>query len=200
MPPKWFDDDYYAGQKVIQMNNMGYEPEWLAAHGAKEWNEPLYRQYLAEYRMPDGSPVTAYENFLACNGCDYVPGIRECDVNVSCTPLFDVRTYAMNLAAWANGPGQYAAAGIRPGEWTAENIKSHVFNDLRMSLWEHYKDTGMLHAINPSDEFDTAAYLQAVGRDWANEGKTAHSVQDVIAEFKSNGLNPVMHHLETTRG
>lgn len=193
----WFDEEYYGTQKVLQMNAMSYDPEWLASHGASEWNIELYREYLDAWRTPEGKPVTAYENFLACNGKDYGAGISQADVNVSCNPLFEVDYYLQSVVDWANTAGAYSAAGIEPGEWTAANMLAHITNDLHMSLWEHFREFGMASELNPSAGFDTHAYLQdRLAAMNAEAGASIYTIEDAIAACKAAGANPVMDFCE----
>lgn len=197
----WFDEEYYGTQKVLQMNAMSYDPEWLARHGASEWNIELYREYLDAWRTPEGKPVTAYENFLACNGKDYGAGISQADVNVSCNPLFEVDYYLQSVVDWANTAGAYSAAGIEPGEWTAANMLAHITNDLHMSLWEHFREFGMASELNPSAGFDTHAYLQdRLAAMNAEAGASIYTIEDAIAACKAAGANPVMDFCEYGAG
>ena len=189
MDPRWFNADYYATQKVNQMNKIDWAPEWLAGKGT-EWNEYLYREYLKEYRLPDGQPVTAYENFLACNTQDYAPEIELSAVNVSCNSYFDVNYYAGQVAEWANSTGAY---GNARAAWTADSVTAYLFNELRMSLWEHFRTIGLEQQLNPSASFDTHAYLEArtAAMNQA-EGVTVNTVQSAIAAIRSNGENAIM--------
>lgn len=190
MPPAWFDEAYYGQQKVIQMNGLGYEPAWLAAHGATQWDFALYEQYLAAYRLPDGGSVTAWDNFLACNGANYGPDIDARQLNISCNPLFDPAWYCQSLVDWANESG-YASANVAAGKWTVATMSAHVLTDLGLSLWEHFKTFGLREQINPSADFNTHAYLVARAEAMSAPGHAA-TVDDAIAALLAEDANPVM--------
>lgn len=189
MSNDWFDAEYYAEQKVLQMNAVNFRPGWLVARGAASWNIDLYYAYLAEWRGDDGRAGTALQDFLAANGRDYGPDTALDCINISGNPLFDVKTYAANVAAWANS---YA-----PEAWTAESITAHILTEHQMSLWEHSKGPGLLNQINPSDEFDVSAYLQARAAKM-NElaGRHDLTVQDAIAAIQARGRNVIMDYFD----
>lgn len=189
MSNDWFDIEHYAAQKVLQMNSLNFQPMWLAAHGASCWNIELYYAYLAEWRGDDGRAIKALQDFLSCNGRDYPADTSFEEINISANPLFDVQTYAANLASWANS---YA-----PGAWTAQSIGEYIFFEQHMSLWEHYKGPGLLNQINPSDDFNTHAYLQArVAKMNELAGSDIYTINDAIAAIQELNYNPVMDYFD----
>ena len=154
------------------------------------WNESLYRQYLDEYRLPDGSGVTDYENFLACNTRDYAPEIEQSAINVSCNSYFDVDYYAGQVAAWATKSGAYGQARAA---WTGESVTAYIFDELHMSLWEHFRTVGLEQQLNPSAAFNTHAYLQARAEAMNKaQGVTTNTVASAIAAIQANGENAIM--------
>lgn len=195
MIPAWFDADYYGQQKVLQMNKLSYEPEWLAERGAKEWTFELYEDYLDAYRLPDGSSVSAWDNFLACNGSNYPAGFDQTAINISCNPLFDVNYYCQSLVNWANGIGNYSWGYVQSGQWTAESMLAHLANDLGLSLWEHFKTIGLREQLNPSENFDTHAYLVARAEKMSANGQEA-SIEDAMDALLAENANPLMDYYD----
>lgn len=189
MDPIWFDAAHYGRQKVLQMNKINWDPEWLADKGGA-WTEDLYNQYLKQYRTPEGKPVSAYENFVACNTCNYAPEIEVSAVNVSGNPYFDVDYYANQVADWANQSGAYG----KPAEaWTGDSVAAHIFNEHRMSLWEHFRTVGLEQRLNPSAQFDLRAYLAARAAAMNEaEGVSLHTIENAAEAIKASGGNAIM--------
>lgn len=198
--PSWFNPDYYAEQKVIQMNAMQYK-------GLSEWGGPEYEQELNSFRDINGQPIPgettddkAYQNFLATNGSGYnTTVVTRADLNVSPNEYFDVSVYVANLAAYA---ARTNMEGAPEGGWTPEAMLLHLYNDLRMSAWDHYTNVGMYAGINPSNEFDTNDYLQQ-RREAMNKyenpdgtlgwnGNDSWSIMQVQEYLQSVHLNPIM--------
>ncbi|MBD5641341.1 MAG: hypothetical protein HDQ91_02835, partial [Desulfovibrio sp.] len=109
-------------------------------------------------------------------------------INVSGNPYFDVAYYGQQVADWANRTGAYGKAG-----WTADSVTAHIFNEQRMSLWEHFREVGLEQRLNPSASFDTGAYLaaRAAAMNKAT-GTDAHTVESAIAAIRARGENPIM--------
>lgn len=184
--PGWFDADHYAQQKVAQMNSTNYEKGWLAKNfdGASEWTTESYNKYLSEYRTPDGKPVTAYENFLACNMSGYGDHVRLQDINVSGTPLFDVPVYIHNVAEHFNDSG-FSANGYPKGQWTDGSALRYIYNELHMSAWDHFTTYGAARQLDPSNDFDTSAYLNARAK------AMGASVAEALEDMLESGGNPI---------
>lgn len=190
----WFDDKFYAEQKVLQMNTISWQ-------GRSDWDEAGYRAELARFG------VTAQENFEACNTTNYISSIGLTAVNVSPNQLFDMGIYLQNYVNWANGPGQYSYGAIESGQWTVQSMLEHIFNDLHMSAWAHFQQVGMGLELNPSNLFDTSAYLAdraAAMNSYVNNdgslgwrGKTDWTKADVLAELAANDVNPVEDYFDT---
>lgn len=198
--PAWFLPEHYAGEKVIQMNAMQYK-------GISDWDTARYESELNTFRDINGQSIPgetvedkAYQNFLACNGSGYsTAAVTRADLNVSPNPYFDVAVYVANLAAYANANGMEGA----PEEgWTPEAMLLHLYNDLRMSAWDHYTNVGMHAGIDPSNTFDTYNYFQqrqeAMNKyenpdgslGWnGNDKWTVSGVQEYL---QSVNLNPIM--------
>lgn len=176
--PAWFDENYFATQKLLQMQILGD----TAPDGATPLEQ--VNAAIAEYNASTGANVTLFSNFEACNTSAYGAGVLNSAINVSPNALFDVPYYLTALAAYANESG-YTATGYAAGEWTAQTVLQHMFNDGHMSAWDHFKDAGLDAMINPSADFNTAAYIAAKAE------ATGMTESQVIVQMKADGLNPV---------
>lgn len=182
--PAWFDEEYFATQKAAQMNAIG----WRDATGRTktDWRPNDWQGELARYNADHNTSHTAFDNFLACNTSGYGAGIALGDINVSPSELFYIPVYLTSLASHYNETG-FAAPGHAAGQWTAAGALSHLFDNEHVSAWEHYKTYGMEHQINPSNKFDTGAYLRTraeiMGADM--------TVEDAIAAIAAAGRNPL---------
>lgn len=190
---KWFDDKYYAEQKIMQMNTTIWR-------GKSDWDEVGYRSELARFG------VTAEENFEACNTANYVAGIAVTAVNISPNRLFDIGVYLQNYVNWANGAGNYSYGTIESGQWTVQTMLSHIFDDLHMSAWAHFQQVGMDLELNPSNLFDTSKYLANcatamntfLNADGSHgwQGRTNWTKIDVLKNIKANDANPITDYFD----
>lgn len=190
--PKWFDEGYYAQQKVAQMNAIDFDSAWLAANGngATAWTTELYQQYLAQYTL-DGQHFDAYQNFEACNGSGYAADITIGDINVSPNKYFNVGQYCQALADYANVPGNYEQTAPEGG-WTAQNVLQHMLDQYHISAWDHFNANWDTLNIDPSSLFDMGDYF-AQRAAAMGEGATA---EDAKAAIKASGLNPIQDYFE----
>ncbi len=190
--PSWFDADYYAQQRIEQMNDTGLD-------GKTDWNVASYENRLAKYNM------TPYEDFVYCNGADSLAM-----TNISPNPLFNVQEYLTALAKFANDTG-YIYSGYTAGQWTAQKAMEHMFNDYHVSAWDHFTLAGQFDLVNPSNSFDISAYYgelvnyrnnytdpQTGAKGW--EGRADWTVQDVVNENIWGEINPVQGLYEQTIG
>lgn len=188
--PAWFDADWYAQQKVAQMNATGYAPEWLAENGAgaTAWTVALYQAYLDQYTL-NGAHVSAWDNFQVVNQGGYdTAEIGLEDINVSPNALFNIPVYLQSLANYNNANPDVYGAPAGGGEWTMQSELEEIFNKYQASVWEHYNTNwDKLLDINPSNDFDTQAYLQ-LRAEAMGDGAT---VEDAVAAIKGAGLNPI---------
>lgn len=181
--PAWFDVNYYSQQKISQMEAV----DWPIPAGATPVER--FEKAVAEYNLAHAGdagfePVTVMSNFEACNSSNYHAGVNMDDVNVSPNPLFDVAIYMTNLAAYYNQSG-FAAEGFAAGAWTASTALDYLFRHERMSAWAHYRTAGMELGIDPSNDFDTSAYLAA------RAAAMGGDVPAAIAAIRAEGLNPL---------
>ncbi|GAB2795192.1 hypothetical protein GCM10027040_21970 [Halomonas shantousis] len=64
------------------------------------------------------------------------------------------------------------------------------------NVYQHYLEYGASEGINPSNDFDSSAYLQAKLADLQTNGETQYqSTQDVLNAFDAAGLTPLGHFL-----
>lgn len=197
--PEWFDPDHYAGEKVKQMNDIQYL-------GRSDWERESYKAELVAWRDSAGNPLgtgsvddLAFINFKACNGVNYDPSVARQNLNVSPNEYFDVYVYLENLAKYAT---KTQMEGAPLEGWTANSMLAHLYNDLHISAWEHYTTVGMFAGINPSNAFDTDAYLaarvEAMNTRTVNdtligwEGRTNWKVSEIKELMQKSGINPIM--------
>lgn len=184
--PIWFDESHFAKQKAAQMNAIAWRD--AAGNAKTDWKAEDWPGALARYNSMHHTDYTAYDNFLACDGSGYVAGIELSAVNVSPNALFDIPVYLTNLANhYNNNDIGFSAPGYSSGQWTASRALCYLFENEHTSVWEHFKTYGLQQQINPSNEFDTAAYLQAR----AQAMGAGHTIGDAIAELLDNGVNPL---------
>lgn len=180
--PAWFDANFYAAQKVAQMNAIKYQDK-------TDWDVSSYQDALNSFSPAlSGSTVDekAFTNFQACNQSGYASGITLADINVSPNQYFDVAVYAQNLADYNNqNPDAYDKPAPEGG-WTVSNILSEMLSG-GYSAWQHYTDSGMALGINPSNLFDTSAYLAARAEAMGN-GATA---ADALKAIQASGMNAI---------
>lgn len=179
----WFNSDYYATQKVAQMNAIAWQ-------GKTDWDVASYQQELASWQ---GTGVTALQNFEACNTLGYTSSITAADINVAPNKYFDVPVYLQNVADYANSANwtDPAYTQVGAGEWTAQNVLSYMVSK-GISAWAHYTTEGMANGINPSNIFDTNAYLEARAQAMG-DGATAATA---LAAIKAAGQNAIQDFLD----
>lgn len=191
MSDKWFDSDYYAQQKLAQMNTTNYAGR--TEKPAAGWNLDAYQAEL------DAWGVTALQNFNACNEVGYTSAITREMINVSPNQYFDVPVYLQNVATYANTAGENGGVWTDPdapdfpagGTWTAENVLDYMVAK-GISAWTHYTTEGMANGINPSNLFDTNAYLDARAQAMqAASGDTAITRADALKAIQDLGINAI---------
>lgn len=180
---KWFDEDFFAGQKLAQMGVLG---QTVPTTGT---NVQKLQAVIDAYNSAENANVTIESNFKACNQSGYITSVVDKSaINVSPNALFDVRYYLTALAENANETG-YTADGIAAGGWTAENVLQTMYNS-GYSAWTHFMNDGLDRMIDCSSSFNTKAYLED------KAAATDQTVEQVIAQMKAAGLNPVMDYFE----
>lgn len=197
--PEWFQPEHYATLKVDQMNDIKYL-------GRSDWDAAGYTAELENFRDELGKPLAgetvedkAYTNFLACNGANYLPEVPRGALNISPNENFDVGVYLQNLADHENRINEDNAP---EGGWTMESMLQHLYSDLHMSAWEHYTTVGQYANINPSNSFNTLAYMQArvnAMNEFENpdgtkgwQHKDTWTLEETRQLFAEQDINPIM--------
>ena len=189
----WFNEAHYMAQKVAQMQTIGYKSQTGLNVPASGWNQELAYQEMD--RWTNGK-VTAFENFIACNTWNYNIGayaeagydpVTLPMINVAPNPLFDIQIYLLNLAKYYNAVSYNGSQ-----QWTHESALKDMFQNEHMSVWEHYSHRGQFWGINPSNEFNTNAYLDSLVA--KGEYATRNEATEALAAMD---VNPVMHCMES---
>lgn len=185
--PAWFDAEFYATQKVAQMNAMKYQDR-------TDWDVTSYEAALNAFTPAlagAGTAEKAFTNFGACNTSGYVSSIGLEQINVSPNAFFDVDVYLQNLATYNNqNPDAYEKPAPEGG-WTAQSILTEMKSG-GYSAWQHYTDSGMALGIDPSNLFSTSKYLDARAAEMGN-GATA---ADALKVIQDAGLNAIQDYYE----
>ena len=164
--PSWFEKDVYFNNK-LQMMGEGWDSLQLkAAFDAAGYStdaEGLYRHFL-DYGNAEG---------------------------VSASSWFDSSEYLYNKAA-----DYYGRTNI-----TGQNANSMLvaMNQAGMSPYEHFHQywaesfasKGVFH--NPSQSFDTAAYMNAKLAEM-QKGDPAYTMEMLVKDFQDIGLDPIQHY------
>lgn len=181
----WFDENYFASQKIAQMRALGQE--------IPAGDTPLAQLNAAikAYNDEHGTNVTIFSNFEACNTANY-NGVNINQVNVSPNEMFNVEEYLQALADYNNeNPDAYE--GQAPaGGWTVQNELTTIFNTYHSSVWNHYSANWDTLKLPASNMFDTQAYLQAR----ANAMGNGATVDDAIAAIKALKINPIQDYYD----
>lgn len=177
--PAWFNEEYFAGQKIAQMTALGQTiPDGATA--VEQVNAAI-AQWNASHA--DQSVANLFDNFEACNTEGYITSVvNRNQINVSPNELFDVTYYLTALAKNANDTGY---AGAPEGGWTAQSVLQNMYQG-GYSAWTHFMGDGLDRMIDCSSSFNTKAYLDD------KAAATEQTVDQVIAQMKADGLNPVM--------
>lgn len=192
--PDWFDADWYAEQKAVQMNAVNYPG---LPDGATEWTAALYKQYLESWRDADGNPVPgasigekSYQNFLACNAESYKDapaGLGFDDINISGSKFFNIPVYLENLAQFNNANPDADPTPAPEGGWTAANEMTAIFETFDSSVWGHFVTTwDKWLDVNPSNDFNLREYVR-LRAEAMGEGTTE---AEAIAAIKQDSGDP----------
>ena len=105
---------------------------------------------------------------------------------VSPTYFFDDNQYLTNLA-------KYTFGGV-PTQYQVDMLRTQL-NSQGITGWDHFMTTGWKNFINPSSSFDTLQYM----RDKLGEVGGSWNMQQLIAAFERDGLDPITHYLHYGR-
>lgn len=165
--PKWFDEDAYLANKLVQLQTI--EPE-------KGWTPDLLQAELAKYS------ATPYQHFVAQGNSE----------NISPNSYFNVAEYlkakADQMNAMNDGQGYEGKT-----DWTEAAVQAEMAK-YGVSAWDHYNQVGQYEGVNPSNALDTSAYFEDKAEllnaaKW--EGRTDWTAADIQAIFKAAGCSPL---------
>ena len=132
------------------LSNKAAQLNTIKYDGKSDWT-------AADVTAAFGS-MTAYEHFLASGNAE----------NISPNTGFDVAEYLAAKAAQLND-----AKFEGRTDWDEASVLAS-FNKAGISAWDHYVKYGTTEGINPSNGFDTSAYLEAKAAQLnANAGQLA---------------------------
>lgn len=159
------------------LSNKAAQLNTIKYDGKSDWT-------AADVTAAFGS-MTAYEHFLASGNAE----------NISPNTGFDVAEYLAAKAAQLND-----AKFEGRTDWDEASVLAS-FNKAGISAWDHYVKYGTTEGINPSNGFDTSAYLEAKAaqlnamNDGAGyEGRTDWTAAQVAESFQQAGISALEHY------
>ena len=171
--PAWFNFSTYMANKLAQLKSADAD-----TYG--DWDAQMLSDAFAEAGF--SGQEGAFDHFNQYGNSS--------EENVSPNSNFIPSQYYIFKAA------QYYekdVADVTPQE--AASIGTAI-REAGMSAWQHYIDYGTAEKINPSNNFDTAKYLEAKAAALnaaAVDGKTDWDADSVAEAFKAAGMNALEH-------
>ena len=139
-------------------------------------SDPAYTMTQLEAALADAG-LTPYEHFVTYGA----------DEEVSPNADFNAEAYYIAKAAQFNG--------VKPSEVTESQVQEMVkaLDDAGLNAWEHYQLYGTAEGVNPSNSFDTSAYMDAK---LAQMQKTDpdYTMAQLEAAFAEAGLSALEHY------
>ena len=159
------------------------DPKWFDADiymanklAQMQESDPAYTMTQLEAALADAG-LTPYEHFVTYGA----------DEEVSPNADFNAEAYYIAKAAQFNG--------VKPSEVTESQVQEMVkaLDDAGLNAWEHYQLYGTAEGVNPSNSFDTSAYMDAK---LAQMQKTApdYTMAQLEAAFAEAGLSALEHY------
>ena len=159
------------------------DPKWFDADiymanklAQMQESDPAYTLTQLEAALADAG-LTPYEHFVTYGA----------DEEVSPNADFNAEAYYIAKAAQFNG--------VKPSEVTESQVQEMVkaFDDAGLNAWEHYQLYGTAEGVNPSNSFDTSAYMDAK---LAQMQKTDpdYTMAQLEAAFAEAGLSALEHY------
>lgn len=106
---------------------------------------------------------------------------------ISPNNLFNVAEYLQAKAEQLNAEGGDKV-------WDPASVLAAI-EAAGLTVWDHYTQYGMYEGVNPSNQFDTDAYLAAkLAELQANEPEKNWTKDSMLDAFKEAGLNPLEHY------
>lgn len=164
--PIWFDTTNYLNVKTEQLNTAKFK-------GKNDWTNAATNAALAD------AGLSPYEHFEKYGNAE----------NISPNNMFNVAEYLLSKAKQLN-----AEKFEGKTDWTEASVMS-VFQTVGLSAWDHYTLYGTAEGINPSNAFDTKAYMNAkLAQLKAADPAGNWTTESMIAAFTAAGLNPLQHY------
>ena len=159
------------------------DPKWFDADiymanklAQMQESDPAYTMTQLEAALADAG-LTPYEHFVTYGA----------DEEVSPNADFNAEAYYIAKAAQFNG--------VKPSEVTESQVQEMVkaLDDAGLNAWEHYQLYGTAEGVNPSNSFDTSAYMDAK---LAQMQKTDpdYTMAQLEAAFAEAGLSALEHY------
>lgn len=166
--PKWFDESTYFANKANQLKAVN-----PAKYGL--WNGSTVRDYFLK------NGIDAYTHFNENGNAE----------NVSPNSMFNPQQYLQYKADQLNGI-QYEGRD----NWTVAEVQQ-VFDAAGLTAWDHYLAYGSAEGVNPSSDFNVAAYYEAKATQLnkvKQDGRTDWTADDVKAALAEAGLTAMEHY------
>lgn len=165
--PIWFDESAYFANKAEQLKSVGSE--------YATWNGSTVRDYFLK------NGIDAYTHFVNHGNAE----------NVSPNSLFKPLDYLQYKADQLNDI-QYDGRD----NWTVAEVQQ-AFDAAGLTAWDHYLANGDAEGVNPSQNFDVAAYYEAKAAQLnkiSYEDRTDWTADDVKAAFAEAGITALEHY------
>ncbi|MCI7568359.1 MAG: hypothetical protein MSH25_03140 [Desulfovibrio sp.] len=165
--PAWFDKDYYLQSKLDQLRTDEPDAGWTNLKLAEALNNAGFNPFTAE---------GVYAHFEAYGHAEAV----------SPNPYFDVYYYMDSKL------DQLKAAEPDAG-WDMDKLEQ-AFKDAGLSAWDHFTLYGLSEGVDPSQYFDTSAYMAAKLAEM-QATDPSYTKEQLAQAFTDAGLNPIEHYL-----
>lgn len=163
--PTWFSEQFYLRSKLTQLNQNSSTEYTTTAQ---------VRDAIAATGM------TIYEHFQQYS----------LEERTSPSQYFNTYEYLQAKADQLN-----ASPDADPEQvWDVDSVAAAFKEAGYATAWDHYNAHGMEEGLNPSNDFDTTAYLEAKLSDLqADDPDGEWTLPKVIDAFREAGFNPVSH-------
>ena len=173
--PKWFDYATYKINKLAQLQQL--DSSWNQTKMEEAFNK-------AGFTGTDGY----YQHFQKYGHTE----------DVSPNEFFDAQYYykAKALQFYTSEAGGSIAKEtvLAQLETYADRVKG-LINNAGMDAWTHYIKYGTAEGINPSNSFDTSAYMEAKLTAMKTQDPN-YTMEDLTAAFKKANLNALEHAMQ----
>ena len=165
--PAWFDKDYYLQSKLDQLLTDEPDAGWTDLKLLEALNNAGFNPFTDE---------GVYAHFEAYGHAEAV----------SPNPYFDVDYYM-------NSKLDLLKAAEPDAGWDMDKLEQ-AFKDAGLSAWDHFTLYGLSEGIDPSQYFDTSAYMEAKLAEM-QATDPGYTKEQLAQAFTDAGLNPIEHYL-----